>query len=187
MREIIGYNHLITKAYLVIKYLFMIGSVLFLYPYYRLRRPVGIIICLLLCIFTLQAQNEKSASKKISGKISDSISGRPVEYATISLFTQPDNKLVNGTTSDNKGVFKLTDVSIGTYKIIIDFIGYKRSEKNNIVISKEYPEAFLGNIKISSKQTTLKEVTVTGEKNLIVNKIDKMVYLAEKDISSQSG
>ena len=75
----------------------------------------------------------------------------------------------------------------GAYKMLVDFIGYKRIEKNNIVIRKEKPNIDLGDIKLISKHTALKEVTVTADKNLIENKIDKMVYNARKDITSQSG
>lgn len=161
--------------------------VLFIYHTNLFKRTAGLAILFFLFSFPSEAQNENSAAGKITGRIIDSLSGEPIEYATISLFTQHENKVVNGTTADSKGAFKLTNVSVGTYKMIIDFIGYKRIEKNNVVVSAENSSVNMGIIKISSKQTTLTEVTVTGEKNLIVNKIDKMVYLAEKDITSQSG
>ncbi len=137
--------------------------------------------------FSTEAQNNNNAVGKITGRIFDSLTGQPVEYATISLFTQNENKLVNGVTADDKGVFKLTNVSAGTYKIFIDFMGYKKSEKDNIIVSREKMNVIIGDIKLSSKQTMLKALTVTADKNFIENKIDKMVYNAEKDITSQSG
>ena len=148
----------------------------------------SIITFLIFCFsFSLRAQKENMAQGKITGRIIDSLSGNPIEYATISLITQSENKVVNGATTDSKGFFKLSNVSEGTYKMLIDFIGYKKSQKNNIVVSKENPSMVLGDIKLTGKQTTLNEVTVTGEKSLIENKIDKMVYNADKDISSQTG
>jgi hypothetical protein len=36
-------------------------------------------------------------------------------------------------------------------------------------------------------QQLLNEVTVTGQKNIIENKIDKIVYNADRDITSQNG
>ncbi len=150
-------------------------------------RTAALSVLFFLFTFSSQAQNENSAVGKITGRIIDSLSGQPIEYAAIGLLTQGENKMVNGTTTDSRGVFKLTNVAEGTYKMGIDFIGYKRSEKNNIVVSKKNPRVVMEDIKLSSKQTTLKEVTVTAERSLIENKIDKMVYNVDKDITSQSG
>ncbi len=150
-------------------------------------RILGFASFILLFIFSANAQKDNMAAGKITGRILDSLSGQPIEYATISLVTLNENKVVNGATTDSKGVFKLSNVSEGSYKMLIDFIGYKKTQKTNIVVSKESPVINTGDIKLSSKQTTLNEVIVTGEKSLIENKIDKLVYNADKDISSQTG
>lgn len=141
----------------------------------------------LLLSFSSKAQNETSATGKITGRITDSISGEPIEYATISLYTQSEDKLVNGATADVKGVFKISNVSAGTYKILVDFMGYKRCEKNNVIVSSKNSSVVLGDIKLTNKQTTLKALTVTADKSFIENKIDKTVYNAGMDITSQSG
>ncbi len=131
--------------------------------------------------------NETIEKGKILGRMIDSISGQPIEYATIGLFTQIGNKVVNGTTTNEKGFFKLINISEGTYKMVVDFIGYKRFEKYNIIITKKNSNIVLGDIKLSSKQTQLNEVVITADKSLIEYKIDKMVYNADKDVTSQSG
>ena len=66
-------------------------------------------------------------------------------------------------------------------------MGYNRIEKNKVVIRKENPAIDMGDIKLISKLTTLKEVTVTADKNPVKTKYDKMVYNTSKDITSQSG
>ena len=139
---------------------------------------------------TLQLKAQEpvnNASGKITGRIVDSLSGKPVEYTSISLTTQSEGKVVNGTTTDDKGVFKLTNVADGTYKMLMYFVGYKTGTLNNIVVSKTNPVIALGDIKLANKLATLKEVTVTSEKSIIENKIDKLVYNADQDITSQSG
>ena len=142
---------------------------------------------LLLFVLTPQAKSENLADGKISGRIIDSVSNQPIEYATIGLYLQGDNKVVNGTTSDGKGIFKLTHVPKGTYKLSINFMGYSSNEKFNIVIGKDNSTIVFGDIKLSSKQTMLKEVIITSERAIIENKIDKTVYNVDKDITSQSG
>ncbi len=137
--------------------------------------------------FDGQAANENLFDGKISGRIIDSSSNLPIEYATVGLFLQGDNKVVNGTTTDNRGVFKLNKIPKGTYKLSINFIGYATINKTNLILNSQYSNISFGDIKLSAKQNMLKEVTITKEKSIIENKIDKTVYNADKDITSQSG
>ncbi len=154
-----------------------------------LKKIIALTIFFFLFSFSSHAQEEHStnATGKITGRIIDTVSGQPIEYATISLLTQADNKVVNGATADDKGIFTITEVADGTYTILIYFIGYKTGTQNNIVVSKLNPTPVLGDIKLTGSKTTLKEVTVTAEKSIIENKIDKMIYNADKDITSQTG
>ena len=153
-----------------------------------MKRIVILIISILIILdYNISAQNGSSTIGKISGKIIDSITTQPIEYATISLISQANNKIVNGATANSKGVFNLVNISEGSYKLLVDFMGYKRYEKNNIVISKQNPNVVIGNIALINKQTTLKAVTITADKSFVENKIDKIVYNTEKDITSQGG
>ncbi len=146
-----------------------------------------IIFLILLTSKAHAQQSETHIPGKILGRIIDSVSVQPIEYATISLVTQTDNKIVNGATTDSKGVFKITDVTDGIYKIVVYFIGYRIDTINSIVVSKSNPVISLDDISLVNNLTVLKEAVVTADKNIIENKIDKMVYHADKDITSQSG
>ncbi len=151
---------------------------------------LSVFLFAIIFISSLQAQQKDRENKgigKISGIVIDSASKQPVEYATISLLKQENDKVIDGTTTDAKGVFKLNKVEEGTYKILIYFIGYQTFTKSNLVISKENPEVSLGQLNLVNRQVMVKEVTVTADKNIIENKIDKLVYNAEKDVSSQGG
>ena len=137
---------------------------------------------------SIKAQKpETIASGTITGRIVDSTTHQPIEYASISLVTQADDKVVNGATTDDKGKFALTAIADGTYKMQVYFIGFKTGIKTNIVIDKNNSIITLGDFKLISTTAKLKEVEVTAEKGLIENKIDKMVYNAEKDVTSQGG
>ena len=85
----------------------------------------------------MQAQKSANhADGSITGSVIDSVSSKPMEYATISLINLADNKVVNGATTDHKGEFELKGTGDGTYKMLIYFIGYQTLTKNNIVINK---------------------------------------------------
>ncbi|NWJ51066.1 MAG: TonB-dependent receptor [Bacteroidetes bacterium] len=151
------------------------------------KRLIAFTLLFLLTIFYSQAQTANRATGKISGRIVDAQTGDPIQYTTIRLFTQDQNKLVNGVIADSKGLFKLTNVPDGKYKVVFDFLGYQKIEKLNVVLNKNNRSVAFDDIKLASSQTTLQGVTITAKKQLIENKIDKMVYNTEKDVSSLTG
>ncbi|MEO6131065.1 MAG: carboxypeptidase-like regulatory domain-containing protein [Saprospiraceae bacterium] len=135
----------------------------------------------------LKVQNSKpGAFGKIAGHIIDSTSLQPVEYATITLISQ-DSKVINGAVADQAGFFKITEVAEGKYSLQIGFIGYHSKEIPYVVISKLNANVQLGNIRLTVEEMNLKEVTVTARKSIIENKIDKMIYNVDQDVTSQTG
>src|SRR5450432_1601859 len=143
---------------------------------------------LLVTGFITVAQTGTTVSKKgiVSGKVTDAISKVPIDYASVSIFTNGSKKPVNGGTTDNKGVFSIDDVDTGSYKLVIDFIGYQ-PDTVSIVINNKMTIVKLNDIVLSKKANTLETITVVAQKPLIENKIDKMVYNAEKDVNAQGG
>src|SRR5882757_7668097 len=61
---------------------------------------------------------------RISGTIIDSITKKPVDYATITLFRSVGKAPVGGILTDEKGNFKLDNIHPGKYRIEVSFIGY---------------------------------------------------------------
>ncbi len=149
------------------------------------RTKILFSVFLSLLTYSSWAYNERTGS--ISGRTIDSVSMKPVEYTAISLISEENDKVVNGTTTDVKGEFKLTDVAPGSYKIQFYFLGYQTIVLDKIVLSASRPDVVLGEIKLVSKSTRLKEVTVSTEKSIIENKIDRTVYNVDQDITSQGG
>ena len=146
-----------------------------------------VFLLLILALYSNAQIGLPNATGKITGNIVDSTSGNPIEYASICLYKQGESKVLNGIISDEKGSFKLANITEGSYRITIEFMGYKKLEKTNIVITANNQNIALGNLKMTNKINVLEGVTVSADRSLIENKIDKMVYNAELDISSQSG
>jgi outer membrane receptor protein involved in Fe transport len=148
-----------------------------------------IFLPVLFCILSLSvlAQQPANTGFKIKGKLIDSVSRQPVEYATISIFPAGSKKPVNGTVSDNKGNFVIDNVPAGSYKLVAEFIGYKAHTLYNITVDKNHPVAVVNNIILQSKATTLQNITISGKPNIIENKIDKLVFNADQDVTSQVG
>jgi outer membrane receptor protein involved in Fe transport len=132
------------------------------------------------------AQTPAQGNSKISGIVQDSAAAKGVEFASIALFNVADNKAVDGTTADENGKFAITKIAPGNYKLLISFIGYKDKAINNINVEKG-KDVELGNVQLVSSVQNLQEVTITGEKSLVEEKVDRLVFNAEKDITSKGG
>ncbi len=146
------------------------------------------IVLLLLTCFNVFSQSKISGDKKgtVTGKVTDAISTTPIEYASIAVYTSTNKKPINGATSDIRGVFSISDLDTGSYRMITDFIGYQPDTLQFNISSRDMTVK-LDNIQLSKKAQTLQTVTVTAQKPLIENRIDKMVYNAEKDVTAQGG
>ncbi len=138
------------------------------------------------CLFAQQTGNQIN-TYKIKGRLLDSASHHPLEYATVSLFLNDAKKPVNGTVSDRKGDFIVNDVVPGKYKLVAEFLGYKPHTLLNITIDKNHKVVDVNNIALESKVTTLQRIVISGKPKIIENKIDKLVFNAEQDLTSQVG
>lgn len=159
------------------------------YTHY-IKRNLFLIILLSLSAGDLYAQpsvTNLNTNGKITGRIIDSATGQPVEYASVSLSPQGTDKEIDGLMADDKGTFVLTNIPDGTYKLQIFSIGYKAGVRNNIVVSKANVKTNLGDIKLANTSSKLAAVTIAADKNTVQYDVDKTVYNVDKDITSQTG
>jgi len=122
---------------------------------------------------------------KITGTITDAASKEVVEFATIALVTT-DGKTIDGAVADMKGRFTLTKVPAGKHKLLISFVGYE-SKSLDVEIDEKRSTIDLGNVSINSETKVLNEVIVEGQRALIEEKVDRTVYNAENDKTTQGG
>jgi outer membrane receptor protein involved in Fe transport len=133
-----------------------------------------------------RGDNKAKGTATIKGAILDSTSAKGVEFANIVLYFKALNKLVDGSVADEKGRFKLENLAAGDYKIEISFLGFDNKTIDNITI-KEGQSLDLKAIKLASSDKLLNEVTVTSQKSMIEEKVDRLVYNAEKDQTARGG
>ncbi|WP_074612013.1 outer membrane beta-barrel family protein [Pedobacter steynii] len=148
---------------------------------------VGLILMLgVKAQFPMGGPVKKMVTGKITAVILDSVSKKPIDYATVSLMKSKDNKSVNGAVTDERGKLSLSNISPEEYKLSIGFMGYK----TKIIVVKttpERPDLNVGTIYLSPTASNLNEVEISGQKALIENKVDKLVYNAEQDITNAGG
>lgn len=125
---------------------------------------------------------------RIYGVLVDSTSKDPVEFATLSLFKLPNlTQPVDGAMTDDKGKFDLKELAYGQYVIKFSFIGYQDKTSATIAVAEGTRVVNMGDVKFSGSIKTLQEVSVTGQAAVIEEKVDRLVYNAERDVTSKGG
>lgn len=127
-------------------------------------------------------QRGPSTVGKISGVLLDSLTQAPLDFATVVL-SDAKGKELDGVITDEKGVFRFQEVKTGTYKLQVSFLGYSSKTVNQVTTTLEKPDLDLGKLFLVSEGIKLEEVEVVGQSAAVENKIDKLVYNAEKDIT----
>ncbi len=128
----------------------------------------------------------RAAGERVYGKVIDSKTKKPVDYASVSVLAAGRDSLIAGVLTEANGDFSFENITPGSYRIKITFIGYQTYEKP-FSLTSAAPDIDLGNISISTDAEKLTEVTVTGEKAAMTMTVDKKVFNVEKDISSRGG
>jgi outer membrane receptor protein involved in Fe transport len=123
---------------------------------------------------------------KITGSVTDSTQGKAVEFASIALYNKATDKAVDGTVADEKGKFALTKIPAGKYRVLVSFVGFRNKIVDNLTLT-DGQSLDLGTIKLPSSVKTLEEVTVVGQAAIVEEKVDRLVYNADKDITAKGG
>lgn len=148
-------------------------------------------ILVVLCFFTVgafsQVKEKTVPNTQISGTVLDIDSKLPIEYASIIVFSKGDIKPITATATNKKGQFLIKGIDTGTYRLQLDFLGFKTKLIGAIQIDLKHQQIILNGLELEKTSKELASVTVTSSKRLVENKIDKIVYNAEKDLSSQGG
>ena len=148
---------------------------------------LSIVFALLLATSFAQKREDQGITGSIVGKLIDSATHLPLESATITLYATGKNRVLHRTTTDSSGDFGLTNVAPGSYTVAIEFVGYRTMNVRNVVVTQKNDIINLGTIHAITKTNVEQAVIVTAPPKLIDNKIDKLVFNAERDITSQSG
>ena len=147
-----------------------------------------VIVCLLCASVPLKAEGftGEPGTIQVTGSIIDSSNNTPLDFANVTIYHTAEKKVVGGAVTDEKGNFTIADLAPGQYYIEILFMGYD-TKHISLDLTNVKSKMNLGRIMLSPGSSLLKEATVVGEKSLYTNKPDRIVYNADKDVTSQGG
>jgi outer membrane receptor protein involved in Fe transport len=128
-----------------------------------------------------QTEEAEKPVYKISGKITEKGSDKPVPYAAVSLIESESGKGIAGAVADFQGEFIITNFGSGKYQVVISFMGYETFSTPELTISDSNSIINIGTLALASDAVALQEVTVMGQRDLIEEKVDRTIYNAEND------
>ena len=128
-------------------------------------------------------QRNASMNFKVFGIVSDSETGEPLEYATISIKSKNNPEKIFGGLTDENGKFSV-DVNPGLYELKIDYISFISYSNENLMIRGNTD---IGNIPLVLDVSMLDEVEVRAERTQVEIRLDRKIYNVGQDITVKGG
>ncbi|SMD32880.1 Outer membrane receptor proteins, mostly Fe transport [Reichenbachiella faecimaris] len=136
-----------------------------------------VVAILILSSLALRAQTRT----QIVGKVVESESNKPVEFATVAVIDLRTKKPITGATTSLEGAFAIS-TSETAFEIEISFIGFEKKIISDFQVVNNRVD--LGTISIKSDSKQLEEIVVEGEKSQTEFRIDKRVFNVGSDLSA---
>lgn len=133
------------------------------------------------------AQNTSNETGSVTGIVVERGTNTPVQDVTVTLFKSEDSSKVGGANTDAAGMFVITGVPYGNYKLEVNLIGYGTAVVRGIVVSKDNPNANVNTISLRAGITETEEIVVETEKSAIEFKADRKIYNVDGQMVTQGG
>ncbi len=140
-----------------------------------MKKTLLSIVYLLLFSLLTFAQNKIG---KITGSIKDG-NGTPIDAATVTLLRAKDSALSKVAVSNKQGEYEFEKIAEGRYLISVTAVGFGKKLGSVFEITASNSTVQGIDLALERKGKALGEVTVTGKRPLIENKIDRTVINVE--------
>lgn len=136
----------------------------------------------------LFASAQPPASGRISGKVVDATSGKPLEYSSLTIQNLKDTTIILGSLVDEKGNFEISAIPYSVYKLTVSFLGYKDYIIPALkVFPPDHVDVKLGTLKVNEDAKVLDEVEIKAEKSIMTLNAEKKVFNVDKNTLSAGG
>lgn len=132
------------------------------------------VILLFSGIFTAHAQHD------LKGVVTDSASGKPLEFITVTLLK--DQKAVKGDYTKTNGAFSFTGLTPSRYEVLVTAVGYRT---HTLPVEITDRSLDLGKIAVQENSAGLREVKVTAAKPIVQQEADRILYDTQADPESK--
>jgi iron complex outermembrane recepter protein len=130
----------------------------------------------------------KDIKGRVYGKLIDSKTRKPVEFASVVVLWFNKDSLLGGALTEENGEFNIENLPpMGTFRFRATQIGYKPYLTKIYIQVPNQLEQDLGDLALEPDEKMLSEVEVVTEKGTVGMSIDKRTYNVDKDISVKGG
>ena len=122
----------------------------------------------------------------IKGIVMDGELGGPLGFVTVQVKAKGSDKIIQGSITGDNGGYVINGLKKGNYVVTFSYVGYKEVSKN-ISITRNNQVLNLGELTLVEDANRLGEVEVVAKKPQMRFEIDRKVFDATQDISSEGG
>jgi iron complex outermembrane receptor protein len=140
-----------------------------------------LLICGLSCISLFTYAQNKAG--KIIGQVIDG-NQKTIGAATIALLKAKDSSAIKFSVADKAGRFEFENIPQGQYLVSISAVGHGKAYSEKININEQQNTVTLKTIELTPQSKNLGGVTVTANRPLIEQKIDRTIVNVEASITN---
>ena len=137
-----------------------------------------VLLCTALCAVSVLAQGV------VKGKVLDKQTDEALQFVNVKLMQ--GEKMVQGSITDVKGSFTMSNVPDGQYTLTVSFVGYKPLTRR-INITPQSRRHTLAALYLSEDSRTLKEVQVTGQRSQMKLEVDRKTFSVDNVLAAAGG
>lgn len=126
----------------------------------------------------------QSTAPAVKGSVVDASTGKPVEYAGVTLTDTNNNTIVSAEVED--GRLEIHTAREGRFTVTIMLLGYRTYRSDTLDIRRGRT-ADLGTIRMEMEESSLEEVVVTRDRSKVVYRLDRRRIDASSVLSASGG
>ena len=149
-------------------------------------------LLLLAIIFTFnnviaQKKAEITSDAVLIGKVAEADLQKPLEFATVSIYSIPDSSFVKGTITNKRGEFILNKLEAADYFIKVEHLGYQSYKSSKLSLTSSEKKAISSPVYLEVDAKSISEVKVEGNRQFARVELDKTVYNVSKSPAADGG
>ncbi|MGN6401951.1 MAG: TonB-dependent receptor domain-containing protein [Flavisolibacter sp.] len=137
-------------------------------------------LAMLMGIFHLCNANAQNTGM-VSGHVINE-AGKSITGATVALLKASDSSTLKFTVTNKEGLFSFENVAYGKYLLTVTSVGHRKSFSNVFDVSPSNPIIRLADLRLTLNPKSLTGVTVTAQRPLIENTIDRTVVNVDASV-----
>src|SRR6476661_2764032 len=147
-----------------------------------MKRCLLTAVALLFTAFFMLAQAQQQNTLSIKGLVLDSVANKALDFVTVSLKNKEKQPLKSQLTKSNGG-FEFSGLAKGGYFITVVYVGF---QTKTVPVELTDNSIDLGQIKLAASNNNLKEVSITADRPLIKQEVDRVTYDIQADPESKT-